>query len=117
MDCADESKIIEKKMKSLKGIMNFDINLMTQQIKIFYDPFLISIQEIIKAIAETGMKASIERPFISAHLWVPKQSINLIYGLAILFGIYYPAKMGFLALKTLTFNIPLLITVGAIIVT
>ncbi len=35
MDCADESEIIEKKMKSLAGVKNFDINLMTQQIKIF----------------------------------------------------------------------------------
>ncbi|MDP3024108.1 MAG: heavy metal translocating P-type ATPase [candidate division Zixibacteria bacterium] len=148
MDCADESEIIEKKMKSLGGVNNFDINLMTQQVKISYNPSLISVQDMIKAIAETGMRASLlrakeekgrvwwrekpqmlflftcgaliiiafllERPFLSEHLGMPHQSINLVYGLAIIIGIYYPAKMGFLALKTLTLNIRLLMTVGAI---
>ncbi|MFN7170589.1 MAG: heavy metal translocating P-type ATPase [Candidatus Omnitrophota bacterium] len=148
MDCADESKIIEKKLKSLTGVKDFNISLITQQIKIFYDHSIISIQDIIKAIAETGMKAAmvrakekkdriwwienrqilsliacgiltsiaflLERPFISAHLGIPHKSINFVYGLAILTGIYYPAKMGFLALKTFTFNIRLLMTVGAI---
>jgi len=51
---------------------------------------------------------------LSEHLGVPHQSVNLIYGLAILTGIYYPAKMGFLALKTLTINIRLLMVIGAV---
>ncbi len=142
MDCADESLIIEKKMKSLAGVKNFNINLMTQQIKISYDPAFISVQDMIKAVAETGMRASLVRAkaekgrawwketlqmvflfacgalivlaFLSELLGVPHQSAKLIYGLAILIGIYYPAKMGFLALKTLTLNIRLLMTVGAI---
>lgn len=142
MDCADESEIIEKKMKSLIGVKNFNINLMTQQIKISYDPSFISVQEMIKAIAETGMRASLVRAkedkgrvwwkekrqvlflfacgaliviaFLSELLGIPHQDAKLVYGSAILIGIYYPAKMGFLALKTLTLNIRLLMTVGAI---
>lgn len=142
MDCADESEIIEKKMKSLAGVKDFDINLMTQQIKISYDPSFISVQDMIKAIAETGMRASLVRAkeekgrawwkenrqmlflfacgaliviaFLSELLGIPRQDTKLVYALAILIGIYYPAKMGFLALKTLTLNIRLLMTVGAI---
>lgn len=148
MDCVDESEVIEKKMKSLAGVNNFEINLMTQQVKISYDPSFISVQDMIKAIAETGMRASLvrakeekgkawwrEKPqmlslfacgiltaigflselsSLSEHLGVPHQSVNLIYGLAILIGIYYPAKMGFLALKTLTLNIRLLMVIGAV---
>lgn len=143
MDCADESEIIEKKMKSLAGVKNFDINLMTQQIKISYDPSFISVQDLIKAIVETGMKASLvrgrevkeksmvwwkEKPqmlflFISGALIVLaflsellgiSQQAKLIYGLAILIGAYYPARMGFSALKTLTLNIRLLMVIGAI---
>jgi len=56
MDCVNESEIIEKKMKSLAGVNSFEINFMTQQLKISYDPSLISVQDMIKAIAETGMR-------------------------------------------------------------
>jgi Cd2+/Zn2+-exporting ATPase len=141
MDCADESEIIEKKMKSLAGIKNFGINLMSQQVRISYSPSFISAQDIIKAIAETGMTASLlpdrkEKDkaswkesrqmillFICGALIViafllelaglSHQNARFIYGLAILTGIYYPARMGFLALKTLTLNIRLLMVIGA----
>lgn len=143
MCCADESELIAKKIKSLSGIEGFDINLMTQQVKLSYDPAFISVQDMIKAVAETGMKASLARDkgekseqsqawwkerqilllfvcgiliflaFVLEFIGVRHQSVKLIYGLAILIGIYYPAKMGFLALKTLTLNIRLLMTIGA----
>lgn len=142
MDCADESQIIEKKMKSLAGLKSFDINLINQIVKVHYTSFIVSIQDIIKTIAETGMKASLVRTderkdkswwkgkpqilsllfcgvfivlaFLSERLGVPHQSARYIYGLAILIGIYFPAKMGFLALKTLTLNIRLLMVIGTI---
>lgn len=147
-DFVGESDLLENKMKSLNGVEKFNIDLMTRQIKISYNPSLISVQDIIKAIAETGMKASLlkgkekrdkawwrknkqilslftcgilgglafllENPSISQHTDMPYRSVNIIYGLAILVGIYYPAKMGLLALRTLTFNIRLLMTVGSI---
>jgi len=141
MDCADESQIIEKKMKSLAGVESFDINLISQLVKIHYMSSVVSIQDIIKTVAETGMKASLVRAderkekswwkgkpqilsllvcgvfivlaFLSERLGVPHQSARYIYGLAILIGIYFPAKMGFLALKTLTLNIRLLMVIGA----
>ena len=61
MDCQDEVRIIEKKLKSLSGIKNFEIYLATQGVKVVYDPSLISIQQIIKSVAETGLKASVAR--------------------------------------------------------
>ena len=57
MDCQDEVTIIEKKLISLVGIKDFHIYLATQGVKVVCDPSLISIQQIIKSIAETGMKA------------------------------------------------------------
>lgn len=141
MDCADESELVEKKLKSLDGIKNFDINLMTQQVKIFYDPSFTSIQDIVKAIAETGMKSSLAADkkaksmawwkgsrqmlflftcgvliltaFLSKLMGLLNQNVKLIYAAAILVGAYYPAKMGFTALKTLTLNIRLLMVIGA----
>lgn len=141
MDCADESELVEKKLKSLDGIKNFSINLMTQQVKIFYDPSFTSVQDIVKAIAETGMKSSlladkkaksrawwkgsrqmlflfacgvlIVIAFLFKLLGMPPQVVKSFYGLAVLIGAYYPAKMGFTALKTLTLNIRLLMVIGA----
>lgn len=140
MDCADESEIIEKKMKSLLGIKNFEINLVTQQVRISYSPSLISIQDVIKAVAETGMKASLVRTREEKRRpwWMENRQIlflftsglliaiafffellgvsyaELVYGSAILIGVYYPAKMGFLALRALTLNIRLLMVIGAV---
>lgn len=141
MDCPDECGIIEKKIRSLSGIKNFGLDLMTQQMKVLYDPSLISVQEVIKAVAETGMRASLtrakeaksrtwllERPqmlfliicgsliviaFLSELLGLSHERARIVYGLAILVGIYYPARLGFMALKTLTLNIRLLMVIGA----
>lgn len=140
MDCSDESEIIEKKLKVLKGIVDFNIFLVSQEVKIQYDPALISATDILKAIAETGMKASRVQKgrhkgvalwkntqflllsicgvftlfaFLLERFGIPHEFAKYVYALAILIGGYYPAKMGILALKTLTLNIRLLMVCGA----
>ena len=116
MDCADEAEVIEKKIKSLKGINEFYIHMVSGQLKIQYDSALISSQDIIKAIAETGMKASkvlkkapkkeawwkktqlvllficgafVLAAFILERLGVPHQFARFVYAIAILVGGYY----------------------------
>ena len=140
MDCSDESEIIEKKLKALKGIGDFNIFLVSQEVKIQYHPALISGTDIIKAIAETGMKASRAQKgrargavlwkntqfvlllicgvftlsaFLLERFDIPYEFAKFVYALAILIGGYYPAKMGILALKTFTLNIRLLMVCGA----
>lgn len=141
LDCTDESEIIEKKLKAQTGVTNFQINVVLQQVRISYDPAYLSTQELIKIIAETGMKSSLvtskEEPkrlwwtqnrqvlllitsgiltliaFIAGLMGQPQTS-EIIYGAAIAIGMYYPAKMGILALKTRTLNIRLLMVIGAI---
>ena len=140
MDCQDEVRIIEKKLISLVGIKDFQLYLATQGVKVVCDPSLISIQQIIKSIAETGMKAFVvkeARPKIA--WWKEKRIIALslcaiftltafvlekvgwkgiitliFHSLAIIIGGYYPAKMAFNALKTLTLNIRTLMVTGAV---
>ena len=140
MDCQDEVQIIEKKLISLVGIKDFQIYLATQGVKVVCDPSLISIQQIIKSIAETGMKSFVvkeARPKIA--WWKEKRIIALsacglftlaafvleklgckgiitliFHSMAIIVGGYYPAKMALNALKTLTLNIRTLMVTGAI---
>src|SRR3989337_4216596 len=75
MDCQDEVTIIEKKLKSLSGIKNFDIYRATQGVKVVYDPSLISIQQIIKSVAETGMKALVVKEARAKIAWWKEKRI------------------------------------------
>ncbi|MBU4385445.1 MAG: cation transporter, partial [Actinobacteria bacterium] len=52
MDCADESEIITRKLKSTAGIIDFKVNLMSGQVEVSYDPSRVSVQALIKSIAE-----------------------------------------------------------------
>lgn len=140
MDCQDEVSIIEKKLKSINGIKNFEIYLATQRIRVVCDSSLVSIQQIIRCIAETGLRASVVRKRMSkTKWWMEKRIIALsicgiftltafvlekagwegmitiiLHSIAIVIGGYYPAKMAFNALKTLTLNIRTLMVTGAI---
>lgn len=142
MDCSDESEVISRKLKSVSGIGEFKVNLMTEQVEVSYDPSRVSVQDLIKSIAETGMKASLERggvregkpwwlrnrqiiflitsgsliaiAFILKVAGVNEIAVDVFFGLAVLAGGYYPAKMGILALRTLTLNIRLLMVIGAV---
>lgn len=140
MDCQEEVRIIEKKLKSLTGIKSFEIYLATQGVKVVCDPSLISIQQIIKSIAETGMKAFVVKEArLKTAWWKEKRIIALsvcglftlaafvlekigwkgvitiiLHSTAIIVGGYYPAKMALGALRTLTLNIRTLMVTGAI---
>jgi len=54
MDCEDEVYLLARKMKSLKGLESFRVNLMSQSLQVRYDPAFLSIQEIIKSM-QPGM--------------------------------------------------------------
>jgi Cd2+/Zn2+-exporting ATPase len=139
MDCEDEVSVIEKKMKSLKGLESFQVDLMSEVLRVQYDPSLLSVQEIIKSVAETGMKARLEREKVKGKAWwrdlrilslftcgiftavafvLEKLGIELtstiLYAIAVAVGGYYPARMGLAALRTLTLNIRTLMVSGAI---
>lgn len=139
MDCEDETSLIEKKMKSLKGLESFQVDLMSQTVRVHYDPALLSVQEIIKSIAETGMKARLERERVKGKAWwkelrilsliscgvftivafvLEKTGIELVstilYAIGVISGGYYPARMGLAALRTFTLNIRTLMVASAI---
>ncbi|MBI4188420.1 MAG: HAD-IC family P-type ATPase, partial [Chloroflexi bacterium] len=140
MDCSDEETVIDKKLRSLAGILKFEVNLTSQKLDVFYNPAELSSQSIIKAIAETGMKARLSRPktkpkswwadmrvkliavsgiftliaFILEQTGTPREITRFIYGAAILAGSYFPAKMALASLRTRTLNIYTLLVVATI---
>ncbi|MFQ6033559.1 MAG: heavy metal translocating P-type ATPase, partial [Candidatus Bipolaricaulia bacterium] len=140
MCCEAEVELIRRKMRSLTGLGDFELDLIGERLRVFYDPALISAQDIIKAIAETGMRAAPVakrergRPwwqerkivflftsgfftlvaFLLQQLGVPELGVRALYGLAIAVGGYYPAKLGLGAIRALTLNINTLLIVAAL---
>lgn len=143
MCCENEARVVKASVQGMNGVSGCDVNLVSRSIKVSYDPSLISVKDLLKAIDKTGMKAGLkkeekeERPavwwrqprllalivcgffiflgfIIELIFGLPHGQARLFYGIAVIVGGYYPAKMGLLALKTLTPNIRTLMVVGAI---
>ncbi len=141
MDCANEVALIEKKMKGLEGIASWRPDLMTQQLTVIFAPAAVKREAIIKAIEQTGMKASVvlDRASQQSVPWwkqaqmvclaacgllfavafvlekVPGTGVmpKILYAAAVAVGAYYPARMGVRALLTGVLNIRLLMVCGA----
>ena len=59
MGCSCEAKIVEKRLKALKGVKTYNINPISNWLKISYDPSSVSVEELVKSISKTGMSASL----------------------------------------------------------
>ncbi len=59
MDCPDESSLIEKKLRELNGVKNVTFNLLSAEVTVSYDARMVGRERVMKAIAETGMKATL----------------------------------------------------------
>ena len=144
MDCADEVRVLEKKLRELPGLLSFEIRLASQTIDAIYNPAQISPPYLIRIIAETGMRAQPAKTKIRVKTWwqdarikfiaasgiflamafiLEKAGLNhiatrFIYGASILIGSYYPARMSLAGLRARTLNIYTLLIIavtGAII--
>lgn len=141
LDCEDEAKIIKARIKGLKGIVSFEVNIMAGSMNVVFDENLVNGQDIIKTINETGMQARLkeevkrEAPWwmesriltlsacglliicslILEHVFgLSHKTASVLYAAATFIGGYYPARMGLAALKTLRPNIRTLMVAGAI---
>ena len=113
MDCTCNADLLARKLNALAGVRSHEINPVTGQARVAYDPATVSVQEIIRTVAETGMTASQVRgkgrkstwwrepqqlalygcglialiAFISGFLGVPILVTNGLYLLAVLVGV------------------------------
>lgn len=58
MECGCEGSLVERKMKALAGVRSYELNSITSQLRVSYDPEFATVQDIIRSVSETGMKAS-----------------------------------------------------------
>ena len=61
MDCPACALTIEKKLRKLEGIKEANVNYMTQNVAVTYDPSKIGIPEIEKAIEELGYRIAYKK--------------------------------------------------------
>lgn len=139
VDCSDEVNLLEKKLGSLAGVKSYEVNAVSKQIRVNYDSSLINVPDIIRSISETGMNGSLLKEhkqrnrwwrekqqlalfgcglvavisFVLARLGSPVILTNILYAVAVLIGVYYPARKAIIALINLTPTIHLLMLIGA----
>ncbi|RPJ84970.1 MAG: heavy metal translocating P-type ATPase, partial [Acidobacteria bacterium] len=140
MDCTSNADLLARKLKALAGVQEIEITPVTGQARVSYDPAVVSVQEIIRTVAETGMTASQVRSegrkstwwrepqqlalygcglialvaFIAGYLGTPLLWVNGLYLIAVLVGVYYPARKALIALRNLTPTIHLLMLIGSV---
>jgi len=60
MDCGDEVALIERRFKNLPGLEDFSADLLGQRLHVKYDAAKVSASHIAAAVADAGMRASLE---------------------------------------------------------
>jgi Zn2+/Cd2+-exporting ATPase len=139
MECGCEATLIDRKIRALAGVQSHEINPITHQLRVSYDPGSVTIQDIIRSVSETGMKVSLQqgqRPrstwwrekqqlalygcgllaliaFVSSKLGASSLVYNGLYVLSVLTGVYYPARKALIAVVNLTPTIHLLMLIGS----
>ncbi len=141
MGSQTEIRLVEQKMNALSGVNSFSINQKAKQLSFSYDPSIVTLQDILRSISETGMTASIVQSKTEkfSSWWKEKQQLALLvcglttlatfllslfvvpqnytfigYIIAVLIGVYYPAKKALIALLNLTWTIHLLMLIGSV---
>lgn len=141
LDCQDEKALLEKKLGALTGVGTLNVNIFSQQVEVWFDPARLAVQEIIRSVAETGMKAIPLNKYQEEKIlwWKEKRILLLVLSglltisgyavqklfqfhnfshalflLAIISGGYYPAKAGLSAVRSYTMNINTLLILAAV---
>jgi Cd2+/Zn2+-exporting ATPase len=139
LECGCEGTLVERKMNGLAGVRSHELNPITNQLRVSYDPGSTTIHDIIRSVSETGMKASLLKgqgrrstwwrekqqlalygcgllaliAFASGKLGVSPLVANGLYLFSVLTGVYYPARKALIALVNLTPTIHLLMLIGS----
>lgn len=139
MECGCEATLIDKKIRALAGVQSHEVNPITHQLRVSYDPESTTVQDIIRSVSETGMRASLQKAqgqrstwwrekqqlalygcgllaliaFVSSKTGASPLVSNGLYILSVLIGVYYPARKALIALVNLTPTIHLLMLIGS----
>ncbi len=139
MTSAHDAEQIRRKVGSLEGVQGIDADVSSGRVQIAYDPSGVSVQDIMRSVSGTGMGCYLlkerglrgtwwkERQqlalytsggitlfsFILMFLGAQEIVTNALFGVAVVVGVYYPARKAIIALINLVATIHLLMLIGA----
>lgn len=62
LSCSCEGQIVEKRVKSLKGVKSYSLNPITYRMKVTYDSATTSVQDIVTSVSKAGVRAVLQNP-------------------------------------------------------
>jgi Cd2+/Zn2+-exporting ATPase len=93
MDCREEVAILERRFKNLVGLEDFSADVMGQRLHVKYDAARISTAAIADAVADTGMRAWLDREEVTAgidrHVRL-RQTLVWTSGVTLAMGMTWP---------------------------
>jgi len=139
MASTNDADRIRRKVGSLEGVKCIDADISSGKVQITFDPSDVSVQDIIRSVAETGMSCSLlKEQMVRGSWWKERQQLalyasggitlfsfvmmllgaqeimtNALFGAAVAVGVYYPARKAIIALINLVATIHLLMLIGA----
>src|SRR5665647_334084 len=84
MNSSRETDQIEKKLRSLTGIKDFNIDIESNRVNVTYYPSHTSLQDIIRSVSETGMKCSPVKNRATRSTWWRDRQQLALYGCGII---------------------------------
>jgi Zn2+/Cd2+-exporting ATPase len=88
MDCHEEVRILEHRLKALSGLEAFDADVVGQRLRIQYDAAKLTTARIAETVAQTGMRAWLEHEEPRApqtSVW--RERLIALSGLALALGL------------------------------
>lgn len=144
MDCPDCASTIEKKVRSIDGVCNANVNFATAKLVMEIDPELTSLDKVMKAVGDAGYQAEPDTPvaqpasrplhqrlhlrdvlmaisgllvtigFASSVIGQQAHIVTIFYAAAIATGGYFTARRGIAAVRSLSLDINFLMMIAVI---
>ena len=141
MDCAREAEALERELGCLSGVTSCAVDAVTGRARVTYDVSQATKQDVMRSVSAAGLSASLVRDRKQRSTWWRERQqlalygtgililvavalhylldaspwvYNSVYVLAVLVGVYYPARKAIFALLNLTPTIHLLMLIGSV---
>jgi Cd2+/Zn2+-exporting ATPase len=139
MDSSCEAQLLEREFSGLAGVTSYDVDVASQKARVTYARSRATTQDIVRSVSAAGMTASLVTDHRQRSTWWKERQQLALYGcgvtiviafllsivgapplvrhalyvLAVLIGVYYPARKALIALLNLTPTIHLLMLIGS----
>jgi Cd2+/Zn2+-exporting ATPase len=139
LECSREAETLERELAALAGVASCDVDVDSRRVRVSFDSSRASKQDIMRSVSAVGLIASVVNDRRRRSTWWRERQQLALYGtgililasvalrlvgmapwltngvyvLAVIVGVYYPARKALIALMNLTPTIHLLMLIGS----